>query len=64
MQYDVRSKLTLDATVEVVERGRLTLRLRPGFDISTLVKFIGAENVLVTLCGDTPVNDELRPETS
>lgn len=38
--------------------------LRPGFDISALVKFIGAENVLVTLHGNTPVNDELRPGTS
>lgn len=59
MRRDVQAKLTFVARVELVSRGRLVLV--PTCEASDLVRFVGAETVLVTLQGDVPFEDDLKP---
>lgn len=59
MKRIVNSAQTFTARVELVADGKLVLV--PCCEASRLVRFIGAEHVLVTLQADTPDEDELKP---
>lgn len=59
MKRSVRSTETFMARVEMVSRGKFVLATN--CDPALLVKFVGAEQVLVTLQADTPDEDELHP---